>query len=252
MFTDKIIFITGAANGIGRAAALAFAARGGTVIAADINASDLAETINMGAAAGGKLVGKQLDVSDFAEVSTVIEEIVREYGRIDVAVNNAGIGGVMARLGDVRPEDWDQMMAINTSGVFYCMRQQLRQMAAQAGGGAIVNVASVAGLRALPNSAPYVAAKHAVIGLTKTAAREYARKGIRVNALCPGFTVTGLFDPEAVDAHSAGASDQLRSLIPLGRFADVSEQIGALLWLASSEASFVTGMSMVVDGGLSA
>ena len=251
-FKNKIILVTGAASGIGRAAALAFAREGGTVIATDINDAALRETVRLGADAGAKLTAKAMDIAKFDQVEQVINDIVGEHGRLDVAVNNAGIGGVLARSGDVELADWDQMLAINTTGTFYCMRQELRQMQAQKTGGSIVNVASVAGLRALANSMPYTAAKHAVVGMTKAAAVEYARKNIRVNALCPAFTVTQMFQPDVMNSQFDGLGEKLKHTMPMRRFADVEEQISALLWLASDRASFVTGMAMAIDGGLTA
>ncbi len=251
-FKNKVILVTGAASGIGREAALAFGRGGGIVIATDVNVAGGEETAKLGADAGSKVTFVKCNVADFAEVEACIDGIVADHGRLDIAVNNAGIGGARERTADVKLEDWHQMLAVNASGVFYGMRQALRQMLRQPTGGAIVNVASMAGLRGLPNSMPYTAAKHAVVGMTKAAAKEYARKNIRINALCPVFTVTPMFDPAAMDEMAAGISERLRMQIPLQRFSDVSEQVNALLWLASEQSSFVTGLALPVDGGLTA
>jgi len=251
-FKDKVVFITGAASGIGREAALAFGRAGAIVIAADINEAEGQQTAQLGADAGCNVEFARCNVAHFNEVESCIDGIVARHGRLDIAVNNAGIGGARERTAEVRLEDWDRMLAINASGVFYGMRQALRQMQTQETGGVIVNVASMAGLRGLPNSMPYSAAKHAVVGMTKTAAKEYARKRIRINALCPVFTLTPMFDPEAMDEMAAGISERLRKQIPLQRFSDVSEQVNALLWLASEQSSFVTGLALPVDGGLGA
>lgn len=251
-FQDIVILVTGAASGIGREAALAFGRAGGVVVAADINEAGGKETAQMGADAGCKVEYVKCNVADFADVEACINGIVARHGRLDVAVNNAGIGGARERTADVKLEDWHQMLSVNASGVFYGMRQSLRQMLTQSQGGVIVNVASMAGLRGLPNSMPYTAAKHAVVGMTKAAAKEYARKNIRINALCPVFTVTPMFDPAAMDEMAAGISERLRMQIPLQRFSDVSEQVNALLWLASDQSSFVTGLALPVDGGLTA
>jgi len=251
-FQDKVILVTGAASGIGREAALAFGRAGGVVIATDINEAGGRETAELGAAAGSQVEFVKCNVADFTDVEACINGIVARHGRLDIAVNNAGIGGARERTADVKLDDWDRMLAINASGVFYGMRQALRQMLTQSQGGVIVNVASMAGLQGLPNSMPYTAAKHAVVGMTKAAAKEYARKNIRINALCPVFTVTPMFDPAAMDEMAAGISERLRMQIPLQRFSDVAEQVNALLWLASDQSSFVTGLALPVDGGLTA
>ena len=250
-FQNKIVLITGAGSGIGRVTAHAFGKEGGTVIVSDINEKGGKETVQQIADAGGTSMFIKTNVAKFEEVENLIQQIVDKYGRLDVAINNAGIGGIPARTAESTVDNWEKVMAVNASGVFYCMRQELQQMVKQ-GSGAIVNTASIAGLRGLPNNLAYVASKHAVVGMTKTAAMEYARKNIRINAICPVFTVTPLFDPEVMEKLSAGLSGKLKSGIPMKRFADPVEMANTILWLCSDKASFVTGHAMPVDGGLTA
>lgn len=250
-FKNKIILITGAGSGIGRVTAHAFAKEGGTVVVSDINEKGGEETVQQIKAAGGTSVFIKTNVAKFEEVENLINQIVAQYGRLDIAINNAGIGGIPARTAESSVENWEQVMAVNASGVFYCMKQELQQMVKQ-GSGAIVNTASIAGLRGLPNNLAYVASKHAVVGMTKTAAMEYARSNIRINAICPVFTVTPLFDPAVMEKLSKGLSSKLKAGIPMKRFADPVEMANTMLWLCSDKASFVTGHAMPVDGGLTA
>ena len=250
-FKDKIILITGAGSGIGRVTAHAFAKEGGTVIVADINEKGGAETVQQIEALGGKAMFIKNNVADYEDVVKMHQTIIDKFGQLDVAINNAGIGGIPARTHESSIKNWDQVMAVNATGVFYCMKVQIEQMLKQ-GSGAIVNTASIAGLRGLPNNLAYVASKHAVVGMTKTAAMEYARNKIRINAICPVFTVTPLFDPEVMEKISAGLSSKLKKGIPMKRFADPIEMANTILWLCSDKASFVTGHAMPVDGGLTA
>ncbi len=250
-FTNKIILITGAGSGIGRVTAHAFAKEGGTAIVADINIKGGQETVAQITEAGGQSHFIQVDVADYESVTNMMTSIVEQHGRIDIAINNAGIVGLPARTADTSIKTWDKIMSVNTNGVFYCMKLELAQMLQQ-GGGIIVNTSSVAGLQGLPNNIPYVASKHAVVGMTKTAAMEYARKNIRINALCPVFTVTPLFDPAMMDQLKEGISEKLKNQIPMNRFADPLEMANATLWLCSDKASFVTGLALPVDGGLTA
>ncbi len=250
-FKDKIILVTGAGSGIGRVTAHAFAKEGGTVVVADINEKGGVETVQQIEALGGKAMFIKNNVADYEDVEKMHKTIIDKYGQLDVAINNAGIGGIPARTHEHGLKNWDQVMAVNATGVFYCMKVQIAQMLTQ-GSGAIVNTASIAGLRGLPNNLAYVASKHAVVGMTKTAAMEYARNKIRINAICPVFTVTPLFDPEVMEKISAGLSSKLKSGIPMKRFADPIEMANTILWLCSDKASFVTGHAMPVDGGLTA
>lgn len=250
-FKDKTILITGSGSGIGRATALSFAKEGGIVIVSDINEEGGLETVELIERINGKAVFIKANVAEYSEVENLIRQIVRQYGKLDIAVNNAGIAGTPARTTEVSLETWDKVMAVNATGVFYCMRAEIQQMVKQ-NSGAIVNISSIAGLQGLPNNLPYVASKHAVVGMTKTAALEYSRKNIRINVVCPVFTVTPLFNPEMMEEISAGLSDKLKSGIPMKRFATPIEMANAILWLCSDKASFMTGVAMPVDGGLTA
>lgn len=250
-FKNKIVLITGAASGIGAAAAIAFAERGAVVIVSDRNVEGGKKTVDLIQKAGGKAEFFACEVSDYNAVKALIDLIKKAYNRLDIAINNAGIPGTTARTHDYPVNDFERVLKVNTSGVFYGMKTQIPLMLAQ-GHGVIINTASIAGLKGLPNAVAYSASKHAVVGMTKTAAMEYGRKNIRINALCPVFTVTPLFDPEAIEKVAAGIPDKLKANVPMKRFAKVEEQVDALLWLASEKATFVTGLALPVDGGLTA
>ena len=249
-FENKVILITGAGSGIGRAAALLYAQNGGTIIVSDIDPNGGMETVEMVQANGGEASFVHCNVAVYKDVQQLIETAVERYGKIDVAVNNAGIGGASwNKTAEHTLDDWDNIIAVNQTGVFYCMKLELQQMSGQ-GFGSIINIASIAGLRGLPNNAAYVASKHAVVGMTKTAAMEYAKRNIRVNAVCPVFTVTNLFDPDKIPVEGLG--DKLRGAIPMKRWAKVEEMAESILWLSSDKASFITGHSLSVDGGITA
>lgn len=250
-FKDKVVLITGAASGIGKAAAIAFAAQGANVIVSDYNAKGGKSTVKSIEKEGGQASFIACDVGDANQVQQLMNQIRNDFGHIDIAINNAGIPGASARTHEYPLDDWDKVMRINASGVFYGMKAQLPIMLEQ-GGGVIINTASIAGLKGLPNSLAYTASKHAVVGITKTAAMEYGKKNIRINALCPVFTLTPLFNPEVIEKVAAGIPDKLKAGIPLKRFANVQEQVDAMLWLASDKASFVTGLALPIDGGLTA
>ena len=250
-FKDKIVLITGAASGIGRAAALAFAEKGAVVIVSDINEKEGLKTLSQIKATGGNAIFIKTNVAVFTEVENLMEKIVAKYGRLDIALNNAGIEKGHTKTIETTLDSWEQVMSVNASGVFYCMKTQLPIMLKQ-GKGVIVNTASIAGLKGLPNSIAYTASKHAVVGMTKTAAMEYARNNIRINAICPVFTVTPLFDPDALDKIAEGISEKLKAKVPMKRFAKIQEQVDVILWLSSDESSFVTGHALPVDGGLTA
>ncbi|MGB2342407.1 MAG: glucose 1-dehydrogenase [Flavobacteriaceae bacterium] len=250
-FKNKITLITGAASGIGRAAALAFAKEGAIIVVSDRNDQGGKETVEQIVSKKGQATFIKTDVSKYEEVKKLMQQIHEEFGRLDIAINNAGINGVIARTKDYPEDDWDKVMSINASSVFYGMKAQIPMMLEQ-GGGVIVNTASIAGLKGLPNSIAYTASKHAVIGATKTAAMEYGRNNIRINAICPVFTVSPMFDPDTLDKMAQGIPDKLKANVPMKRFAKVEEQVGAMMWLCSDQASFVTGLALPVDGGLTA
>tara|TARA_B100001105_G_scaffold46898_1_gene34930 strand:+ start:13 stop:771 length:759 start_codon:yes stop_codon:yes gene_type:complete len=250
-YKNKIVLITGSGSGIGKAAALAFSKEGGTIIVSDINEINGLKTVSEIIKNKGKATFFKTDVSNFDMVKNLMDFIIEKYGRLDVAINNAGVGGDFAKITDITLESWDKTMSVNSSGVFYCIKTQIPLMLKQ-GKGVILNTSSIAGIRGLPNAIAYSASKHAVIGITKTAAMEYAKNNIRVNAICPVFTVTPMFDPEAMDKLKEGLSERLKANVPMKRFANVMEQVNTMLWLCSDEASFITGQAISVDGGLTA
>jgi NAD(P)-dependent dehydrogenase (short-subunit alcohol dehydrogenase family) len=248
MLDGKSALITGGGGGIGRAAALAIAREGARVAVADLMAEAARETVALVNAAGGQAISLSGDMSRDADVHAMIKAVVGAHGRLDCAFNNAGIAGWQVDAAGKKTADWseeafDRMIAVNLKGVWLCMRHELPQMQTQ-GGGAIVNTASIAGLTGLPSSSAYVAAKHGVIGLTKTAAIEYAEANIRVNAVCPGYIRTRMTESamqlrgEAILAHT-----------PLKRMGNPEEIAEMVVWLCSERASFVSGAAYNVDGG---
>ena len=245
-FDDKVALITGGSTGIGRATALAFAARGAKVVVGDVSDAG-GETIELLQAAGGKGLFVRTNVADSAQVQTLIQKTVNAFG-LHCAFNNAGILPPTAPLADQEDEVYDNVMAIDVRGVFLCLKHEIRHMLA-AGGGSIVNTASIAGVIADPGMAPYVAAKHAVIGLTKAAAIDYAKSGIRVNALAPGLVETPMTRRWLDDP----AMRQIVLSGPLmGRAASPEEIAGTVLYLCSSMATFATGQTFIIDGGQTA
>ena len=249
-FAEKVVVVTGAGSGIGRITAQQFGAAGAIVVVSDINPTSGQETVEMIETAGGTATFVQANVAEWADVERLMATTVEQFGRIDIAVNNAGIGGKqMLKSAEHTHDDWHNIIAVNQTGVFYCMQLELKQMMAQKSG-VIINIASIAGLRGLPNSLAYVASKHAVVGMTKTAAMEYAKYGIRVNAVCPVFTITNLFDPKFFP--NPAIPEKMKQAIPMKRFAEPSEMANAILYLSSDAASFITGHAMPVDGGLTA
>jgi NAD(P)-dependent dehydrogenase (short-subunit alcohol dehydrogenase family) len=242
----KIALVTGGGSGIGRAAALAFAREGAKVVVADVVAEGGRETVQMIKKADGEAIFVKTDVSKAAEVEALINKTVETYGRLDCAFNNAGIEGEQAPTAENTEKNWDRVININLKGVWLCMRYEIPQMLKQ-DGGAIVNTASVAGLVGFQGIAPYVASKHGIAGLTKTAALEYAQSGIRINAVCPGVIHTPMI--ERFFAGDPNAEDQFIAMEPVGRMGTPEEIAEAVVWLCSDAASFVTGLPMPVDGG---
>jgi len=243
----KIAFITGAGSGIGKATAKKLATEGCHVILSDIN-NDAGEAVTQSIIEnGGAADYYPLDVADREKIIATIKKINEDHGGIDLAVNNAGIGGKGARLHEVQIADWRQMMDINISGVFHCLQEEIKLMLHQ-GKGSIVNVSSVAGLKGVPHASPYVAAKHAVVGLTKSAAREYAKANIRVNAVCPGFVETAIL--KGVPEKSLDFS--LNYQVPMKRLGRPEEIAEAISWLLGGASSFVTGHTLYLEGGLMA
>jgi NAD(P)-dependent dehydrogenase (short-subunit alcohol dehydrogenase family) len=243
----KIALITGAGSGIGRATALAFARQGAAVALADVQDDAGQATADMIAQAGGAALYLHADVARADDVQALVGQVVARFGRLDYAHNNAGVEGRHGLLADADEAEWDRVLAIDLKGVWLCMKYEIRQMQAQ-GGGAIVNTASVAGLIGAEGLGPYAAAKHGVVGLTKTAAIEYARAGIRVNAVCPGFISTPMVDRFVQGDQRAG--DRLARAHPLGRLGTPEEVAEAVVWLCSEASSFITGHALAVDGGM--
>jgi NAD(P)-dependent dehydrogenase (short-subunit alcohol dehydrogenase family) len=245
----KVALITGASRGIGAATAQLFAQEGATVALASRSAEEMARLVEEIQANGGEAMAVVTDVADAASVETLVKRTVDAYGRLDLAVNNAGIAGGNAPLVEVSEELFDRVIAINLKGVFLGMKYEIPAMLA-GGGGAIVNLSSTVGLVGFGGTgagiAPYIASKHGVVGLTKAAALEYARQHIRVNAIAPGTTLTRVNERWVADEQ---IRQRITSGIPLGRLADPSEVAEAILWLCSDAASYVTGVTLPVDGG---
>ncbi|MBX6387770.1 MAG: SDR family oxidoreductase [Frankia sp.] len=245
-FEGKVALVTGAAGGIGRATARKLAAAGASVVVADIDLAETEETVRLITEAGGEAAAIRTDVADSASVKEMVDFTVRRYGGLDYAHNNAGIVGAGANIADMPDEVWERGIAVMLSGVFYGMKYEIPAMLAR-GGGAIVNTSSGAGLIGFPGMANYVAAKHGVIGLTRTAALEYIGQGIRINAICPGTARSRMVEDWMQG--SAEAEAQVAALHPIGRIAEADEIAEAVLWLLSGAASFVVGAALPVDGG---
>jgi NAD(P)-dependent dehydrogenase (short-subunit alcohol dehydrogenase family) len=239
----KVAVVTGAGSGIGREVALAYAREGAAVLVSDVNEAGGRETVAAIAAAKGRASFLRADVSRPADCAALAEEAVRAFGRLDVGCNNAGIGGAIAPVAEQPIEAWDEILAVNLSSVFYCMRAQIPRML-ERGGGAIVNMASILGAVGFAGSAGYVAAKHGVVGLTQTAALEYSAQGVRVNAVGPGFIETPL-----LAGMDAAARAGLVALHPIGRLGRPQEVAELVVWLSSPASSFVTGAYVPIDGG---
>ena len=245
---DKIVIITGAGSGIGKATAIHFAKYGATVVVSDINFEKAKEVAAEIVTNGGKSLPIKANVAKFEEVENLIKQTVVDFGKLDVLVNNAGIGPSFLRTHESTLRDWDRVIAVNQTGVYYGMKVALTQFLEQ-GYGNIVNIASLAGLKASPNNISYSASKFAVVGMTKSAAMEYATKNIRVNAVCPGYTESALLNQLLNAKPEMDAI--LKSVIPMKRYGKSSEIAEAVVWLASDNTKFITGQTITLDGGTS-
>ena len=255
-FVDKVALVTGASSGIGKATAIAFGREGASVVVAARREEESLQTVAEIEAVGGNAIFVKTDVSSASDVRHMVATTVSTYGRLDCAFNNAGVGSPsgIKRLHEYEEEDWDFISRINEKGVWLCMKYQIAQMLEQApskngGRGSIVNDSSVAGLKAGP-TAPYTAVKHAVVGLTRRAAVEYGRDGIRVNAVCPGVVETDMVT-RAI-AQSTEIAERFAAAGHMGRWGQPDEIANAVLFMCSDEASFMTGQAMAVDGGITA
>lgn len=245
-YTGKVAFVTGAANGIGRATALAFAREGANVVVADISEQGNQETARMIEELGGRAIAVRCDVTRAEEVKASLDKAVEAFGRLDVAFNNAGSEQAITALVDLTEEEWDRIVSINLRSVFLCMKYQIPLMLKQ-GSGAIVNTSSGAGVKGFKGQAAYVSAKHGVVGLTKAAALDYASQNIRINAVCPG-----IIDTPMMDRFSGGTPEGRQQVIlqePIGRMGQPEEIANAVVWLCSDAAAFVVGHALVIDGG---
>ncbi len=246
-FSGKVALVTGGASGLGRASAIALTREGARVVVSDVMVSEGEATVQMIKQSGGQAIFIKADVTKSGEVEAMVAETVRTFGRLDFALNNAGVDGVRARTADYPEDVWHQVININLTGVFLCLKFELPVMVNQ-GSGVIVNMSSVAGVTGFPGHAAYTASKHGVIGLTKTAAIDYAKAGIRVNAICPAYTRTPMVTRMLEQAHDLEA--KLISRVPLRRLGTAEEIAQAVIYLFSDSASFITGHSLVMDGGI--
>lgn len=246
-FLGKVALVTGGASGLGRVSAIALAKEGAKVVVSDVSVGEGEATVQMITQAGGQAIFTKTDVTKSSEVEAMVAETIKTFGRLDFALNNAGVDGVRARTADYPEDLWHQVININLTGVFLCLKQELPVMVKQ-GSGVIVNMSSVAGVTGFPGHAAYTASKHGVIGLTKTAAIDYAKLGIRVNAICPAYTRTPMVTRMLEQTPDLEA--KLISRVPLRRLGTAEEIAQAVIYLFSGAAAFITGHSLVMDGGI--
>jgi NAD(P)-dependent dehydrogenase (short-subunit alcohol dehydrogenase family) len=248
LFEGKSVIVTGAAGGIGRASAIAFAREGASVLVADLNLDGCEETVKIISSNGDRATALKVDVSNSADVQKMVEFAVAEFGSLNFAHNNAGVEGAMAFVADYDETEWDRVLAVNLKSTFLCMKYEIPKML-EAGGGAIVNTASIAGLVAVPAMPAYVASKHGMLGLTKNAAVEYATQNIRVNAICPGGVQTPMVDRLSVGGSGEEFIAQIKAAHPMGRIGQAEEIADVAVFLCSDKASFITGQALAADGG---
>lgn len=244
-FSDKVAFVTGAASGIGRATAVAFATEGARVAILDLTENALSETADAVRNAGAQVLTIACDVSKPKQVEAAIRQVIETFGRLDIAFNNAGVENKAAPVAEIGLDEWDRILDINLRGTFVCMKHELAQMVRQ-GSGVIVNTSSGAGVRGVAGGASYAASKHAIIGLTKSAALDYAKQNIRVNAILPGNIETPM-----MDRFTNGDIQKAIDLEPVGRLGKPEEIADAVLWMSADLGGFVTGAAISVDGGWS-
>lgn len=249
-FANRVAIVTGGSSGIGRQSAIEFADRGAAVVVADINANEGQAVVSEIEDAGGDATFVETDVSDPSQVSEMVDTAVETYERLDFAHNNAGVRGERYPITDYPDEAWREVIDVNLTGVWNCLKHELRQLESQGDGGAIVNTASVVGKSGLPNGTSYAAAKHGIVGLTKSVAMEVGDEDIRVNAVCPGYIDTPMIRSEGDRVTTdEEALEAIREMHPLGRLGDPDEVAETAVWLCSDNATYVTGDAINVDGG---
>jgi len=248
-FRGRVAFVTGGANGIGRATALAFAREDANLVVADVSEEGNRETSRMIEELGGRALAVRCDVSRPEDVKAALDKALEAFGRLDFAVNNAGVEQPITAAAEITEEEWNRIIRINLSGVFLCMKYEIPLMLKQ-GGGAIVNTASGAGVKGFAGQTAYAAAKHGVVGLTKSAALDYAAQNIRINAVCPGIIATPMMQRFTGGTHEG--EQRVVAQEPVGRMGTPEEIAAAVIWLCSDAAAFVIGHAMVIDGGQTA